>query len=79
MNERILELALQAGLKKEHGSDREYIGDFDWRQFADLIFVDCIKVVDETPLGYGDYRDQILESMRNSCVTSIRYHFGVET
>jgi hypothetical protein len=78
MNERILELAKRAGLKKDHGSDREYIGDFDWRQFAELIVVDCIKVVDETPLGYGDYRDQILESMRNSSVESIRYHFGVE-
>jgi len=42
MNERILELAKLAGLKKEHGSDREYIGDFDWRQFAVLIVQDCV-------------------------------------
>ena len=44
MNERILELALQAGLKKEHGSDREYIGHFDWRQFADLIVRECAEI-----------------------------------
>ena len=41
MNDRILELAKQAGLKKEHGADREYIGDFDWRQFAELIVREC--------------------------------------
>ena len=47
MNERILELAKQAGLKKEHGSDREYIGDFDWRQFAKLIVEDAAMVIDK--------------------------------
>lgn len=46
MNESILELAKQAGLKKEHGSDREYIGDFDWREFAELIIKDCCKLID---------------------------------
>jgi hypothetical protein len=44
MNERLLELAKQAGLKKEPGSDREYIGDFDWRQFADLIVQECAEI-----------------------------------
>ena len=78
MNERMLELALQAGLAKEHGADREYIGDFDWRQFADLIVQECVMVVDSTPLGYGDYRDQIEKSMRNICVDRLNAHFGVE-
>ena len=41
MNELILELAKQAGLKKEHASDREYIGNFDWRLFAELIVREC--------------------------------------
>jgi hypothetical protein len=44
MNERMLELALQAGLKKEHGADREYMGDFDWREFADLIVRECMDI-----------------------------------
>ena len=78
MNERMLELALQAGLAKEHGADREYIGDFDWRQFADLIVRECVMVVDSTPLGYGDYREQIEKSMRNICVGMLKAHFGVE-
>lgn len=65
MNERILELALQAGLKKEHGSDREYIGDFDWRQFAELILQECCKVIDN---HYEPVYDGKL----------LKQHFGVE-
>jgi hypothetical protein len=47
VNERLLELAKQAGLKKDHGSDREYLGDFDWREFAELIVQESIGVVDK--------------------------------
>jgi hypothetical protein len=47
MNERLIELAKQAGLKKEHGSDREYMSDFDWRQYGELIVWECIRVVDK--------------------------------
>ena len=64
MNERILELAKQAGLKKEHGADREYIGDFDWREFALLIVKECAKMAEEAE----PYRSQDL----------ILKHFGVE-
>lgn len=52
--------------------------DTAMEKFAELILAECIKVVDDTPLGYGDYRDQILESMRNRCSVSIKNHFGVE-
>lgn len=37
MNDRVLNIARAAGLKKEHGSDTEYIGNFDWREFAQLL------------------------------------------
>ena len=47
MNERLIELAKQAGLKKEHASDREYMGDFDWREYGELIVRECIRVVDK--------------------------------
>jgi hypothetical protein len=47
MNERLIELAKQAGLKKDHASDREYMGDFDWRQYGELIVRECIRVVDK--------------------------------
>ena len=47
MNERLIELAKQAGLKKEHGSDREYMSDFDWREFAELIVKECATEADK--------------------------------
>jgi len=83
MNEELrIELAEQAEeyASKEYSSrkmgyDRDYYFE---KKFAELIIQECIKAVDETPLGYGDYRDQILESMRNSCAKSIKNHFEVE-
>ncbi len=46
MNERLIELARQAGLKKDHGSDREYIGNFDWQKFSELMLKDCASNVE---------------------------------
>jgi hypothetical protein len=67
MNERTLELALQAGLKKAHGADREYMGDFDWREFAELIVRECIQVADHSNVnGKSIIGERIKE------------HFGVE-
>ena len=65
MNERLLELAKQAGLKKEHGSDREYMGVFDWREFAELIVRECADIGDLYEGGEYQVRTQILA------------HFGV--
>ena len=65
MNDRILELALQAGLKKAPGADREYIGDFDWRQFADLIVQLTVRQCAEICLEANDHEN-------------ILKHFGVE-
>ena len=73
MNERILELAKQAGLKKEHGSDREYIGDFDWRQFADLIVRECARIGELKEQDHEDYDPDI------SVWWYMMQHFGVET
>ena len=78
MNERIQELAKQAGLKKEHGADREYIGDFDWREFAELIVRECISTIENAENGYQDYRNQIEDGMRNHCISLIKNEFGVE-
>jgi hypothetical protein len=72
MNERILELAEQAGLKKDHGADREYIGDFDWRQFAQLIVEECVQIG-----GPEDsYTDEWFTAKADS-VNKIKKHFGV--
>ena len=69
MNERLLELALQAGLKKEHGSDREYTGDFDWRAFAELLVAECQEVV-EWAISVDSTIDKV--------PVLIKEHFGIE-
>ena len=66
MNERLLELAKQAGLKKDHGSDREYIGDFDLRQFAELIVRECADIATMNAHQYDTAGSYVLK------------HFGVE-
>jgi hypothetical protein len=69
MNERLLELAKQAGLKKDHGSDREYLGDFDWREFAELIVHECIDTVLDCTVEY---------TTRPQIANELREHFGVK-
>jgi hypothetical protein len=36
-----------SGLRKEPGADREYIGDFDWRNFARCIIRECCEVIEK--------------------------------
>lgn len=49
----IRELAREAGLIAPYGSDREGLRDFDYRQFAKLILVECEKVVDYFSDGHN--------------------------
>ena len=44
MNERIKEIAVQAGLIAPYASDREGLVDFDYRTFAQLIVAECMKL-----------------------------------
>jgi hypothetical protein len=73
MNDRLLTLAKQSGLKKDHGTDREYVGDFDWREYGELIIRECINKVEEGCFYSGDEWDK----SRISAVTDIKEHFGV--
>ncbi len=41
MNERIRELAKQAGLNAPYGSDHEGLRDFDYKKFAEFIVREC--------------------------------------
>lgn len=43
-NLNMLHLAKLAGLRKDHTTDREYIGDFDWRLFGDLLVAEVLHV-----------------------------------
>jgi hypothetical protein len=75
MNQRTLELALQAGLKKEHGSDREYMGEFDWREFAELLVQECAEVAKQNDAdGSLNYN-----SGRTWAGIDILKHFGIES
>ncbi len=65
MNKRIVELARQSGLKKDHTSDREYTGDFDWREFAELIVKECVLISRTSTDGF-------------SAGKRMEEHFGVE-
>jgi hypothetical protein len=68
MNEKMVQLAIRAGLKKDHASDKEYIGDFDWRQFAELIVQECMTVTKNYTCNQGlDY----------SAPVALARHFGV--
>jgi hypothetical protein len=83
MNERMLELARQAGLKKEHGSDREYIGDFDWRLFGDLLVKECTAVCDDIAemaeiTNTGDVARKT-KATAVSCSNFIKSRFGVKS
>jgi hypothetical protein len=85
MNERMLELALKSGLMKDHGSDREYIGDFDWRQFAELIVRECAELfVDQRYMilnphePFANERVRALKEHDKNTVKKIKQHFGVD-
>ena len=73
MKERMLKIAKQAGLKKDHGSDREYIGDFDWRLFGDLIVQECADIVASSSLP-----DAYSEPYLSVIAEEIKEHFGVD-
>lgn len=71
MNERIKELAKQCWQHRMDGTH------FDQELFAQLIIQECVNSVNDTPLFYRDYRDQIEESMRSACAWSIKERFGL--
>ena len=67
MNERIKELAREAGLIAPYGSDREGLRDFDYRKFAELIVRECAGKVDWILAEGGKTQGDL-----------IKQHFGVE-
>jgi hypothetical protein len=68
MNERIRELAVQAGLNAPYGSDHEGLRDFDYRKFAELIVRECAGV------GYEASYSECALNVSNK----ILEHFGVQ-
>jgi hypothetical protein len=77
MNERIKELAEQAG----YLPDNFGIGHWhmpECKKFAELIIGECIDTVQNLSPGYNDYRSQIEDAFRRDCVEEIKQHFGIE-
>ena len=83
MNERIKELAEQAGIITNLDTDfferdpNKWV-DYYSEKFAELIVRECAKVVGEAELGYDDYRGQIEKGMRDYCQQYLKKTFGVE-
>lgn len=75
MNERMMDLARQAGLKKEHGSDREYIGNFDWRMFGELMIQDCVTQV--ALLGISNFENEDIMWAVETSIENIKERFGI--
>jgi hypothetical protein len=76
----MVELARQAGLKKDHSSDREYIGDFDWRLFGDLIVRECMDQVEQAKNSPFVSLNDAKRMAHFVDVTKkkVQKHFGVE-
>lgn len=80
MNERIQELALQAGMKNtslHYGRKDPYVlWEDDIEKFAELIIEDCIEIVEPCKCGccHGEPESIISDTI----IKQIRDHFGVE-
>jgi hypothetical protein len=83
MNERIKELAEQAGLTqakdfKSGDEVKNFVFGNGLEKFAELIVKECVSVVENLSPGYDDYRNQIEDAFRGDCVSQIKQHLGVE-
>lgn len=72
MNERIQELAKQAGYNGHYATE-----EFDVDEFAELIVRECISTIENAENGYRDYRNQIEDAMRDHCLWLIKDKFGI--
>jgi len=71
MNERINQLAREAGLIAPYGSDREGLRDFDYRMFAQLIVKETMQIVaNQLPSNqYLDVAHAVIEHYKDADVT----------
>lgn len=90
MNHLVTDLARQCGLKKHPSEDREYIGNFDWRMFAELIARECASLaktksdsIVERAMKYAEDADEETSAKATAWQflvfeQEIKKHFGVE-
>jgi hypothetical protein len=81
MNNRIDELAKQAGLRVESWMTNppkpfQILGSAeDFEKFANLIILECIASIDD---GDGSMSSIVENTWRQICCTEIRSHFGIK-
>lgn len=79
MNEKLIRIAIEADAWCDQHYPDDECYNLRWEEkFAELIVAECIKAVEETPLGYKDYRNQIEEGMRAACSSTIKQKFEIE-
>ena len=79
MNERIRELAVQAGLEFDDDLVLEpeaiyYTTQKDLEKFAELIIEECVEICLVHRVRNNDYNEG-----RTQCASDIKEHFGVES
>jgi hypothetical protein len=75
MNEKIKQLARQAGLDLIHGN----FMTAPQEKFAELIIQECNAAVLSVPCYYKDYRSQIEEAVINDCGRAVLEHFEIKS
>ena len=75
MNERIKELAKQAGYNPFWSTKADKEQFFDLEEFAELIVRECVGCIDD---GRGEASSMAEHGWRQVCQKEIKKHFGVE-
>ena len=84
MNQRIQELAKQAGASRRAGVGGLVFRDAELKKFAELIVRECVQtLIDNTPERYTNEAaeedwDKGYDRAMKDCVHHIQEHFGVE-
>lgn len=77
MNHLVTDLARQCGLKKHPSEDREFIGDFDWRVFAELIIRECIVQIGDAIPDTNCSAADAYKTAKLAATSRVKKHFGV--
>jgi hypothetical protein len=79
MNERIKQLAEQAGYKPLPGFDfANSLEEVFIKKFAELIVRECAKRVESKADRWGNMTDEIINGCILECAKDLKEHFGVE-
>jgi hypothetical protein len=78
MNERIRQLAEQAGFNMHNDLIDGHNFNYEIEKLANIVIQECVSVVENLSPGYKDYRDQIEDAFRRDCVEEMKHKFGIE-